>query len=165
MQQQNLKILFSRAFTPYSAVIRAYPPNGPFSHCGILKDDKVIEALAFSFKDKRIRSGVMETSIRDFLDRNTRVVLVEMQCPNVMSADKWLKNTLGQKYDWLYVAAIPFRARNSEQPNKWACSEHVKHYVMNAELDIFDKGMHGLTPNHLYQLLYAAGARITKEYK
>jgi uncharacterized protein YycO len=159
MQQEKLRYVFSRSWTPYSALIRAYPPNGPYSHCGIvLPDDTVIESLA-------IKNGVVSTSLDDFVKRNTRVSLMEVPAPKVKEANEWALESIGQDYDWLYVAAIPFRLRGKQKEGKVACSEHCGLHSEVGGLDIFIPGMHGLTPNHLVQLLYAAGGRFTKEIK
>lgn len=166
MKKQNLKYLFSRAFTPYSALIRAYPPNGPFSHCGILNEkEKVVEAIAFQFYQGKIRSGVVETDLDRFIKKNTRVVLLEINPVDKEQADNWLEESIGSGYDWSYVVSTPFRVRGGDSTGRYACSEHCAVYASKAKLDIFAPGIHNLTPNHLFQLLYAAGGRITKEFK
>jgi uncharacterized protein YycO len=159
MQKQHLNILFSRALTPFSAAIRAYPPNGPYSHCAALtEDERVIEALAF-------KGGVVETNLNKFIRRNTRVSLLSIEVEDAKIANDWLRSTLGSGYDWFYNIAIPFRLRGINDKGNYSCSEHIANYATKAGLDIFAPGMHGLTPNHLYQLLYASGGRVTKEYK
>ncbi len=156
---KSLKILFSRTSTLYAAAIRAYPPNGPYSHCGIFIENEVIESLAR-------KNGVVKSSLYDFMERSSRVVLMEIPAPSVEYANKIAIDQVGKlKYDWLYVLAIPFRIRGLHSPNSVACTEHCAKYIEQAGLDIFSPNMHGLTPNHLFQLIYAAGGRVTAEFK
>ena len=151
---EPLNIVFSRSSNPFAAAIRAYPPSGPYSHTSIWLPEKkiLIEALAS-------KKGVIVTPEEEFRKRVSVSKLLRVDAPNAVQANEWAESTVGDGYDWSYVFSIPFRVRDWQKEGSWACSEHCAMYCIKAGIDIIAPGMHGITPNHLYSLFYAAGAR------
>jgi len=153
---KSLNIVFSRSSNPFAAAIRAYPPSGPYSHCSIFleEENKIIESLASKF-------GVIENTVEKLKDRASVLKMLSFSVPeeNLIIANEWANSTVGDGYDWSYVFSIPFRVRDWHQEGDWACSEHCAVYIEKAKIPIIAPGLHGLTPMHLYSIMYAAGAR------
>lgn len=151
---QSLNIVFSRSSNLFAAAIRAYPPSGPFSHCAFYlpEEDRFIDCLAS-------KKGVVYTPKNEFVIRSSVIKQMVLPVPDRKSAVEWAHNTVGSKYDWSYIFGTPFRKRNWQDSDKYVCSEHCAILTKKAGLDIISPSLHNLTPNHLYSILYAAGAR------
>lgn len=139
----RLPVLYSRTRSPASLAIRAASWFGPWSHCAVIAGEFVIECLA-------LKGGVVRTPIDEAIKRASRADWVLVNCPNPERALAWARSTIGLPYDWSGVAAMPFRARNWQEPGKWYCSEHVEAALAIGGSDRWQPGLHGISPNQSY---------------
>lgn len=139
----TVRVVYSRSLTLGSALIRAGSWWGPWSHCGVVDQGFVIEALA-------IKGGVVATPFEQFEDRSTALEVVEFRVPDAKPAIDWAWTTVGSPYDWGGVLGIPFREREWDRPGRWYCSEHVEVFLRKAGLDRWRRGLHGISPCQSY---------------
>lgn len=141
--QPHLRIIYTRAQSLGSFLIRMGAWWGPWSHCGIVVGDMVIESLA-------TKGGVVLSSLQSVINRSTHYEIVEVPCPDPQKAIDWAYSTLGKPYDWGGIFAIPLRERNWQSNNRWYCSEHVEAALVQGGRARFRSGMHGVSPCQSY---------------
>lgn len=156
MAWSPLTIVFSRARGLRgigSAVIRAMPPASRWSHCGVVVEGGVVEALA--------SRGVVWTRWDDFADRQSAWQTVALECPRAGDGRRWARHTIGQGYDWLALLAVPLRQR-WDHAERWECSAHVAEACERAGKPIWrvPTPRRPMTPGHVESLIYAAGGRL-----
>lgn len=122
---RSLTAIYSRSIDPASLLIRAAAWGGPWSHCGLLVGDSVIES---TFLGK----GVHVTPLREFADRVRVHELVSINVPNPQRGIEWALSTVGQRYDWTGVLGIAARRRDWAKDGRWYCSEHLERAIMEA---------------------------------
>lgn len=138
-----LKIIYTRRASLSSALIRLGSWWAPWSHCGIVDGDDVIECLAS-------KGGVVVTDIEEVYRRSSAVAEIAVECPRPDLALAWARSTVGAPYDWSGVIAIPFRERNWQDGDRWYCSEHVEQALVMGGRERFRRGLHGITPNQSF---------------
>lgn len=142
-----LTAIYTRTRSLGSVLIRAGAWWGPWSHCGLVDGQAVIEALA-------LKGGVVRTPLADVLARSSEHELVDIACLRPELGLEWARSTIGQPYDWTGVLAIPLRARDWQAPGRWYCSEHLEVALVRAGVTRWRLGMHGISPCQSY---YNAG--------
>lgn len=138
----SVQVVYSRSNTLSSAAIRAGSWWGPWSHCGIVIGDQVCEALAWR--------GVVLTPIQEFNDRVSKLEFVSFSVPDAPAGYEWAFSTVGAKYDWLGVFAIPARQRQWNRSGRLYCSEHVETFLSVCGLKRWRHGLHGIHPSQSY---------------
>lgn len=137
------RVIFSRRHHPGSVLLRTAMWS-PWSHCGIVDDDRVIEARAFS--------GVIDTPLQDFIGHVSQWVMVDFPANDnrVLSA---ARAQLGKPYDWSGVAGIALH-REWGTADAWFCSELVAYALELGGLKLFRSDAKRITPMHLWMLNY-----------
>ena len=149
----TLRLIFSRSRSLGAVLIRAGAWWGQWSHCAIvLPDGRVVESLA-------LKGGVVLSDVTDVVQRSSVSQLVHLPCPAPEYAHEWALSTVGQPYDWGGVFGIPFRERDWQAPGRWYCSEHCAAAIERAGVTLVRPGVHGIHPDTLHALAWAAGAR------
>lgn len=138
-----LSVLYSRARNPVSALIRLSAWWGPWSHCALVDGDHVIEARAMS-------GGVVRTPLALALQRASAHEFVEVECPRPELGLEWARSTIGARYDWAGLFAIPARQRDWQRPGRWYCSEHVEVALIRSGRVRWRAGLHGVHPTQSY---------------
>jgi uncharacterized protein YycO len=138
-----LRVIYTRRHTLGSVLIRAAAYGGPWSHCGVIDGDSVIESLAS-------HCGVVRSSLDDAHLRSSASVIADVECPDPEAGLQWARSTLGLPYDWSGIFGIPFRRRDWQRPGRWYCSEHVEMSLMYAGRPRFRPGMPGISPTQSY---------------
>jgi hypothetical protein len=136
-------IVYSRSRTIGSVLIRAGAWWGPWSHCGIVHNGFVIEALA-------LKGGVVATPWDAFERRASEWTLEGFDVPDADAGHRWAWSTIGSPYDWSGLLGIPLRVRDWQQPGRWYCSEHAEAFLHHAGLRRWRHGMHGISPCQSY---------------
>lgn len=139
----TLRVIYTRARSIGSVLIRAGAWWGPWSHCGLVVGSDVIECLATS-------GGVVVTPLEAVIARSSRTAEVEVACPRPDLGIEWARSTVGQPYDWSGVLAIPLRARDWQRPGRWYCSEHVEAALARAGANRWRPGLRGISPCQSY---------------
>jgi uncharacterized protein YycO len=139
----SVQVIYTLGKGLSSALIAGYT-GGPWSHCGLVDGDEVIESLA-------LRGGVVRTGLYHVVDRSAAYEIVTLDCPRPDLAIEWARSTLGAPYDWTGVFGLPFMARDWQAPGRWYCSEHVEAALQRAGLDRWRLGrLAGIDPNMSY---------------
>lgn len=139
----HLTVLYTRTRTMGAALIRAGAWWGPWSHCGIVDGEHVIESLA-------LQGGVVCTPLVEVIERSSHAEAVDIECPMPERGLEWAHSTVGEPYDWGGVLGIPLRARDWQAPGRWYCSEHVEAALVRAGRTRWRAGMHGISPCQSY---------------
>lgn len=116
----------------------------PWSHCGIIDGDKVIEAVAVH--------GVVETPLAEVLSRSSRWAIVEYP-GNADAAIAAVRSQLGKPYDYSGVAGVGLH-RDWNDLVAWFCSELTTHGLLAGGLALFRIATRRVTPQHLWMLNY-----------
>ncbi len=138
-----VQLVYSRSRTVGSVLIRAGAWWGPWSHCGVVDGDHVIEALA-------LKGGVVRTPWADFERRASQWTLVGFGVPHRERGLQWANQTIGAAYDWAGLLGIPFREHRWDAPGRWYCSEHAEAFLRQCGLNRWRAGMHGISPCQSY---------------
>lgn len=148
------RIILSRTGGLGSAIVRAMPPAGPWSHCGVVLGDTVIEARAWR--------GVVETPLAEYQAHASAWAVVELWAPRPDDGEAWARSTLGARYDWTAVIGIPLRSRAwQHDETRWYCSEHGAVYLARCGQPVAKQWCdHGVTPTHFGTLALAADGKI-----
>jgi uncharacterized protein YycO len=148
-----LRLIFTRTRSLGAVVIRAGAWWGQWSHCGlVLPGGHVVESLA-------LKGGVITTMVDAVIFRSSAHQVLDLPCPAPQYAHEWALSTVGMPYDWGGVLGIPFRSRDWQAPGRWYCSEHCAAAIERAGLTLVRPGVHGIHPDTLHALAWAAGAR------
>lgn len=106
-----IKVIFSTTGGIGSRLLRVMMAS-PYSHCGIVAGDDVIEASTH---------GVRVVSLYDFIRGSTKHEVCEYEGDNDAAVAAALKQ-VGKPYDWLGVAGVAAQ-RNWQDDDCWFCSE------------------------------------------
>lgn len=115
-------MIYSRGRSIGSFLIRAASWFEQWSHCGIITPEgTVVEAQAFK--------GVVETPLREFIDRSTEYEIVTVDCPNPSEAIAWARSKIGSGYD--YGAIVGFVLREPlDKPNRYHCVDLLESAII-----------------------------------
>lgn len=136
------RVIFSRRHHPGSVLLRTALWS-PWSHCGIIVGDSVIEA--------RADGGVVRTPLHEFQAHASRWAIV--QFPANDNAGYAACAEVGKPYDFAGVAGIGLHRRWSDA-DKWFCSELVAYALKRGGLALFREDENRITPQHLWMLNY-----------
>lgn len=114
----------------------------PWSHCGIIDGDVVIEAIAVH--------GVVVTPLHEFLARSSRYAIVEFGAAYQPTIDA-ARAQIGTRYDYAGVAGIGLH-HDWQDPSAWFCSELVAHALERGGLKLFRSDAGRITPQHLWMI-------------
>lgn len=137
------RVIFSRRHHPGSVLLRTAMWS-PWSHCGIMDADRVIEASA--------GGGVVDTPLRDFIGHASQWAMVDFPA-NDNHVLRAARAELGKPYDWQGVAGIGLH-RTWNKPDAWFCSELVAYALEKGGLKLFRGDAKRITPMHLWMLNY-----------
>jgi hypothetical protein len=150
-----LSLIFSRSRNPGSMLIRAWPPAGPWSHCGVIVGDAVIEATMLA--------GVQSTPLAEFIDRASLWDIIDLWCMRPEAGEKWALSRIGARYDWGGAAGIVLREPDlSEDVDAEYCSMMICRATRKAGNPILKPRAlpHGVTPNSAWALALAADGKV-----
>lgn len=139
----SLRVIYTRTRSLSTVLIRAGAWWGPWSHCGLVDGDDVIESLA-------LKGGVVITPLAEVIKRSSVASVVDIDCPVPQRGLEWARSTVGAPYDWTGVLGIPFRGRNWQEPDAWYCSEHVEAALVWAGARRWRDGLKGVSPCQSY---------------
>lgn len=137
----TVRVIFSRRHHPGSLVLRTFMWS-PWSHCGIIDGDHVIQATA--------GHGVINTKLDDFMADASRYAVVEFEA-NAWQVIQAARSQLGKPYDLLGCAGIYFH-RSWQDDDAWFCSELVAWALEQGGCDLFRLDARRITPQHLWML-------------
>ena len=106
-----MKIILGRSNKIGSLAIRLHNFS-KWSHCGVIINNKVIEATA--------SGGVVESSLDNFKERYPKNLIIEV--PHKGDYQKRLYDQVGKSYDWGAIFKFMFRGDWSDT-DKWFCYE------------------------------------------
>lgn len=135
----HLTVLYSRSRNPATVLIRLAAWWGPWSHCGIVDGEHVIES-------RMLEGGVVRNPLKLALERASAHQFVDIECPDPGAGIEWARSTIGRPYDWTGLLAIPLRKRRWQDPGRWYCSEHVEAALVHAGRARFRDGLVGISP-------------------
>lgn len=148
-----MRIIFSRSRNLGSVLIRAGSWWGAWSHCSLLvPGGLVIESVA-------ARGGVVVAPLHALLARVSAHQCLDLPTPDDAAGYAWAESTIGARYDWGGVLAIPGRQRKWQDSARWYCSEHCATALEVAGRRLVRPRVPGIHPDTLHALMWAAGAR------
>jgi hypothetical protein len=147
---EPLTFVFCRQHSLGSLAIRASGYWADWSHCGLVDDNGVIEALAFK--------GVVWTPLRELEERSSHFAYVRLLCPRPAEGLAYARSRIGMRYDWHGIAALMLRARHVQRPGADYCSEQGAAIAAAAGVQLTNDRLHGTHPMSLYNLMLAANA-------
>ncbi len=153
--QGVLNVVFTRSRgwrAAGSAVIRAMPPFGSWSHCATLRGDarSVVEAVM-----PRVRL----TPLLDLVARSSEWGVMRVPVPDLAAGLQAAEECVGLEYDTLGLVGFPLRHRGLQRPHKLFCVEQSLLAVTAGGLPVVEDGRTLLTPVMLSLVLWAAGGR------
>lgn len=151
---EKVEAIFSTSDRIGSRIIR-FLTSGKWSHCGILKNPRVI--------DSNSARGVKSVPFSSWkLNRRYKVIdVTSLVDPSKKSdADKFLKETMGARYDFEYLksALNPFREEQIYIDGEmvFRCNEHLYKYLIAYGVTSLDQEwIFRSSPESLYQILRA----------
>lgn len=120
--------IYTRSRDPGSLLIRLAAWGGPWSHCGVVVGEDVVESTFLG-------GGVHITPLRRMIERSAAHELVTINCPNPQRGIEWALSTVGARYDWTGVLGIAARKRDWSKDGRWYCSEHLERALIEAGRD------------------------------
>lgn len=136
-----VRVIFSRRHHPGSVGLRLFMWS-PWSHCGIIDGDNVIQATT--------SHGVCITPMAEFTLLASEWSIVEFEADEVATI-KAARNQLYKPYDWKGCAGIFFH-REWNEDDAWFCSELVAWALEQGGLKLFREDARRITPQHLWML-------------
>lgn len=140
----TVRVIFSRRHHISSLALRAFLWS-PWSHCGIIDGDEVIEAA--------IGKGVVITPLSVFKSQASRWEVLDIPASDPAAVIAWARNQAGRKYDLAGVIGIAFR-RVWQNADAWFCSELVAAAFHQAGTSLFRSDAWRITPRDLYIRTY-----------
>jgi uncharacterized protein YycO len=141
----TVRVIFSRRRNLGSVALRTVMWS-PWSHCGVIDGDFVIQAVANPFG----KSEVIYTHLEHFKAESARWAIVEFEADERRTCEA-ARSQIGKPYDWLGVAGIGFH-RDWSDDTSWFCSELVAWALEQGGCDLFRIGAKRITPQHLWML-------------
>lgn len=139
-----VNVIFSRRHHLGSVLLRTGMWS-PWSHCGVIEGDTVIQAAA--------GVGVVRTPLAEFKRIASRWAVVEFPASETFTAMA-AASQIGKPYDLLGAVGVAVH-RNWDSDDKWFCSELVAYALQEAGLPLFrEGGLFRVTPQHLWMLNY-----------
>ena len=136
----RIAVVFSRAHNLGSLGLRTAMWS-PWSHCGLVMDDVIVEATA--------RYGVRRIGLQSMMEYASRTEIIFLPCVDPVVAYAAAESQIGKPYDWGMVVGHPFR-QDWEDTNKWSCSELVAWAIQEGGTELFRTKAGRITPYHLY---------------
>jgi hypothetical protein len=153
-----LRLIFTRSADPGSLAIRAQAWGGPWSHCGIVDGQWVIEA-------RWLAGGVVATPLADLIERSSRHAMLDVWCPRPDLGMAWARAMVAPpgepprvKYDHKALLGIVVRDRSLDDPARLYCSQHVLDGLAVSHLDLYDTLHHGVSPTGAWDRCWASNA-------
>lgn len=139
-----LPLLYARNHTPASVLIRAAQWWAPWSHVGVLDEERaqVIEA--------RMLQGVIATPLTAFLARYSATERVDVQCPNPAAGLHWARGQVGAGYDYGAVARFVWAALGRDDTQRHHCVELAEAALIAAGRQRFRTPPHRVTVRQSY---------------
>lgn len=149
-----LSLIFSRGRHPGSALIRAWPPAGPWSHCGVIVGGSVVEATMLR--------GVVSTPLAEFQRRASLWAVIDLRCPRPEDGEAWALSRIGAGYDWGGALGIVLREPELSDGGREYCSMMVCRATRAGGNPILKANAlpHGVTPQSAWALLLAADGKV-----
>lgn len=139
-----LPLLYARNHTPGSALIRAAQWWAPWSHVGVLDEERaqVIEA--------RMLQGVIATPLTAFLARYSTTERVDVQCPDPAAGLHWARGQVGAGYDYGALARFVSSALGRDARRAYHCVELAEAALIAAGRPRYRVEPHRLTVQQSY---------------
>jgi hypothetical protein len=93
---------------------------GEYTHVAIVNGTELIESTG-----KGNPSGVILSSIDDFIKKHKDVVFRKIEHPNPMYVWYKAKSQVGKKYNWWWILGYLLHSDKFSNNTKWSCSELV----------------------------------------
>ena len=139
-----VNVIFSRRHHLGSVLLRTGMWS-PWSHCGVIEGDTVIQAAA--------GMGVVRTPLAEFKRIASRWAVVEFPASETFTAMA-AASQIGKPYDLKGAIGVAVH-RNWDDDDAWFCSELVAYALQEAGLPLFrEGGLFRVTPQHLWMLNY-----------
>lgn len=142
-----LPLIYARNHTPVSLLIRAAQWWAPWSHVGVLDEERgqVIEA--------RMLHGVIATPAAEFLARYTATERVDVQCPNPAAGLQWARCQVGAGYDYGAVARFVSKALGRDHALRHHCVELAEAALIAAGRQRYRIPPHRVTVRQSYMTM------------
>lgn len=141
------RIIFSRRHHPGSVLLRTGMWS-PWSHCGVVDGDTVIQAVA--------GKGVVRTPLVEFIEHASQWAMVALpiyEQDTIRAAEA----QMGKPYDLAGALGVAVH-REWGKDDAWFCSELIAHALEQAGLKLFRGDARRITPQHLWMLNYPVAA-------
>lgn len=136
----TVRVVFTRKHHIGSVLLRAFLWSG-WSHCAIIDDNYVIEAVA--------GVGVRRRLLSDLIAESSKWEIVDFPSSNPEAVLASASAQIGAPYDWGGVLGLGFRRRWQED-DSWFCSELVAHAFLEAGEPLVRVDSWRITPRDLY---------------
>ena len=144
----TVKVIFSRRRNLGSLVIRTVLWD-PWSHCGIIDGDRVVEAVMFK--------GVTdERTVEEFQAAASEWDIIDIPASDAGAVIAAARSRIGKGYDWLGVLALLLRIQIGRD-NKDFCSELLAWSWAAAGEPLFRVDAWRITPRDIYIRSYFGG--------
>lgn len=140
----TVRLIFSRSHQPGSVAIRTILWD-PWSHCGIVDGEEVIEALMFK--------GVTTRTLNAFQAAASEWEIIDIPCPDPAVVIAAARRRIGRKYDFLGALAFLLRIR-LQRDDRGFCSELVAEAFKEAGYPLFRVQAWRISPRDLYIRTY-----------
>lgn len=150
-----VKVIFRKNKSDTSKLIRFFT-MGKWSHCGILVDDVVYEAVF---------EGVQKSSISDFEYNATEMVVKEYPVTSIKRVIDFLELQIGAEYDYHGAYGMHIQDYDFQHDDKWFCSELVAAALTIGGLNPFSVPPHRVTPQMIYALNVDFVKQILSHYE
>lgn len=139
----SIRLLFSTAANPFSALIRAATWSR-WSHVALVDGLCVIEAT--------VVHGVRRISLMAAINQSQEFVLATLPCVNSAGVIAAAANQIGKPYDYTAILGMGLH-RDWQEDDSWFCSELVAWGFSAAGQPLFrGECMRRITPQHLWML-------------
>jgi hypothetical protein len=141
---KKVQLIFSRRHNPGSVLLRTWMWS-PWSHCGIIDGDEVIEALMFKKVGKR--------TLAEFKGAASKWEIIDVPCPDPDAVLAAARKHIGREYDWLGLVAFILRIE-MQRPFYDFCSKLIAAAFSEAEFPLFRVEAWRIMPRDLYIRTY-----------
>lgn len=140
----SLPLIYGRDHSLTSLAIRAAQWWAPWSHVGVLDDERgnVIEA--------RMVHGVVATPVAEYLARYTATQRVAVACPDPAAGLDWARGEIGTGYDYGAVMRFVSSVLGRDHARRHHCVELVETAVIAAHRVRFRIPPHRITVRQSY---------------
>jgi uncharacterized protein YycO len=139
-----IKIIYGTDRTISSLIVRVGTMSR-FSHCGIIVDlNNIVHAMP--------RQGVIVQPVREFENRFTDLVEVEVDIPRPDLAKEFALQQIGKKYDYTAILKLVLQRRWREN-DRWFCSELVEAALRAGGRQRFRDEVYRITPQQSWSVI------------